>query len=74
MSTRSYLRLNPALKKVYDERVREAKRKDFKLLSDTVFVISAFFGIIGLCMANAELMVGSVLLLLFSKLTSGENI
>ncbi len=74
MSTKSYLRLNPALKKVYDERVRQAKRKDFKFLSDTVFVISAFLGIIGLCMANAELMIGAVLLLMLSKLASGEDI
>ena len=74
MSTRSYLRQNPALKKVYDERVREAKRKDFKLLSDVTFTISAFFGIIGFCMGNAELMIGAVLLLMLSKLTSGEGI
>ena len=74
MSTRSYLRQNPALKKVYDERVRKAKRKDFKMLSDTAFIISAFFGIIGLCTQNAELMLGAVLLILLSRLTSGEGI
>ncbi|MDO4618040.1 MAG: hypothetical protein Q4B31_00790 [Clostridia bacterium] len=72
MSTKGYFKLNPAMKKVYEARVRRAKEKDFKLLSDSILIISAFFGVIGVCMASFELLIGAGAMMMLSKLTANE--
>ncbi len=67
MSEKSYFKVRPGARIVYEERERQEREKNLEILGKGLNFAAAILGVFGVCMGKIELILLSATMLLLEK-------